>query len=75
MRIQNSFRLRELQIEAMNIQKEHLLVIRNRRRNWINDVDNRNINRLRHGIIESIGNIVDQYDHLLEELQGQEIRE
>jgi hypothetical protein len=72
MSLQHSLRRRELQIEVMNIQKEHLLVVQKRYRNWISDTDDDKINRLRHDIIESLGKIVDQYDHLLGALQGQE---
>ena len=64
-------RLQALQIEALKIQREHLLIVQKRHQSWIMDTADKEIHRLRHDIIVLIEEMVGQYDRLLEALQTQ----
>jgi hypothetical protein len=72
MSLQHSLRLQELQIEAINIQREHLLVVQHRHTNWISDDDDANINGLCLELIHSIGKTLAQYENLLNALRERE---
>ena len=72
MSLQHSLRRRELQIEAINIQREHLLVVQHRHTNWMSDDDDHNINSLRLELIHSIGKTLAHYDNLLKALKEKE---
>jgi len=64
-------RLQALQIEALKIQREHLLIVKKRHKSWIIDTADKEIDRLRRDIIALIEEMVSQYDSLLEALQKQ----
>jgi hypothetical protein len=64
--------LRALQIEALKIQQEHLLVVRDRHRAWIQNSDDMETYRIRREIIDLIEKTIDHYDELLKALQRQE---
>ena len=64
-------RLQALQIEALKIQREHLLIVQKRHKSWIIDTADKEIDRLRRDIIALIEEMVNQYDSLLEALQKQ----
>lgn len=66
-----SHHLQTLHIEALKIQQEHLLVVRDRHRIWMTAADDIEINRIRRDIIDLIDKTVDQYNHLLKALQEQ----
>jgi len=56
-------------MESLKIQQEHMLVVRDRHRFWVQDTGDIEINRIRRDIIDLIEKTVDQYDLLLEALQ------
>jgi PIN domain nuclease of toxin-antitoxin system len=62
-------RMRSQQIEALKIQKEHMIVVRDRHQAWRKDPTDIEINRIRHAIIDSIEKTLAQYDQLLEALR------
>jgi hypothetical protein len=62
-------RMRSQQIEALKIQKEHMIVVRDRHQVWSKDPTDIEINRIRHEIIDSIEKTLAQYDQLLEALR------
>ena len=62
-------RMRSQQIEALKIQKAHMIVVRDRHQVWSKDPTDIEINRLRHEIIDSIEKTLAQYDQLLEALR------
>ena len=62
-------RLRSQQIEALKIQQQYMLVVRDRQQAWSKDEKDIEINRIRHEVIASIEATLAQYEHLLEALR------
>ena len=62
-------RLRSQQIEALKIQLQSMIAVRDRHQAWSKDSDDIEINRIRSEIINLIEKTIDQYGHLLEALR------
>jgi hypothetical protein len=65
-----SLRMQALQIEALKIQWEHLLIVQKRHQSWITDNADKESDRSRCDIIDLIEEMVGQYDSLLQAPQG-----
>ena len=66
-----ALRQRDMQIEALKVQREHLRVMRDRHQTCMKEAGDIDINRIRHDIIDLIEKTLNQYDHLLEALRTQ----
>jgi hypothetical protein len=66
-----ALRQRDMQIEALKLQQEHLRVVRDRHQTWMKEAGDSEINRIRHDIIDSIEKTLNQYDDLLKALRTQ----
>ena len=62
-------RLRSQQIEALKIQQQYMMVVRDRHGAWNKDSDDMEIKRIRREIVELVEKTIAQYDHLLEALR------
>ena len=60
-----ALRQRDMQIEALKVQQEHLRVVRDRHQTWMKESGDIEINRIRHDIIDLIEKTLNRYDDLL----------
>lgn len=69
MSTQLSQRLRDRQIEALKIQKQYMIVVRERHQAWSKDSEDPELNRIRQEILDLVEKTIAQYDHLLDALR------
>src|SRR5215217_6750765 len=68
-----SRRRQKLQIDILRIQQKYLRAIQLHHRAWMNDTEDIEIDHLRRDIIDLIGEMAGQYDHLLGAIQRQDV--